>query len=202
MTRYAPFYGLSKYLTQIWSTTALAPVYVLHPYLETGAGDLFSLIWSSSLQTVYIGCQNTSLQWFDFSKTPIGFDICSITGSPSSTDLGRRPHKFFDSYPRYARRPADIFANNGLITPPTSYPEGDDSVGVTPSGASLQIPATNVIDSAHFGYVYCLALLPPRQVDSDDEAVPVTEDVQLVSGSGDETVKVRLRRFHFYSCTF
>jgi di- and tripeptidase len=75
-------------------------------------------------------------------------------------------------------------------------------VGVTPSGVSLQIPATNVLDSAHFGYVYCLALLPPRQVDSDDEAVPATEDVQLVSGSGDETVKVRLQLFHFYSCTF
>jgi hypothetical protein len=83
------------------------------------------------------------------------------------------------------------------------YQEGDDSVRQVPiPRASLQIPPTNVIDSAHFGYVYCLALLPPRQIDSDDNAPHTTEDVQLVSGSGDEAVKARLHSILLYLCSY
>lgn len=168
-------------------------MYVLHPYLETGAGDLFSLVWSSELQTIYIGCQNTSLQWFDFRHPPIYSDMFSDSGSASPGEPGRRPHKFFDSYPQYTRRPADIYANNGMMTPPMTYQEGDDSVRqcvVPMPRASLQIPATNIIDSAHYGYVYCLALLPSRREGSNGKALHAIESVQLVSGSGDETVKV------------
>ena len=53
----------------------------------------------------------------------------------------------------------------------------------------LQVPASNVIDSAHYGYVYCMALLSTGKV-SDDSRLPVDGSTQLVTGSGDETVKV------------
>jgi len=56
----------------------------------------------------------------------------------------------------------------------------------------LQVPASNVIDSAHYGYVYCMALLPSTGVVSDDSPLPADGSTQLVTGSGDETVKVNL----------
>lgn len=186
---------------QIWCTVTLSPVYVLNPYLETGAGDLFSLVWSSSLQTLYIGCQNTSLQWYDFSPNSNTdpatlLASCAINGSPdilpTSTSFLRKAHKFFDSYPQYERRPADINAMNG--SPPTSI---QDSECADPK-TFLSVPAANVIDSAHFGYVYCMALLPPTRQGSDDvfpaEDVGEQERAQtrLITGSGDETVKVHL----------
>jgi di- and tripeptidase len=50
--------------------------------------------------------------------------------------------------------------------------------------AFLQIPAANVVDSAHYGYIYCIALLEGSDADGPHDRI------QLVTGSGDETVKV------------
>jgi di- and tripeptidase len=180
-------------ISKIWSTQTLSPLYVLHPYLETAAGDLFSLVWSSALQTIYIGCQNTSLQWYDLRRPPVDSESCSGTSTPGGTS--RRPHRFFDSYPQYEHRPADARANNGLVIFP---PNQDDafyrhSVLIPTPKAALQIPATNVVDSAHYGYVYCLALLPSTRDGSDDQPAQPYETRQLVTGSGDETVKVFCR---------
>ena len=49
------------------------------------------------------------------------------------------------------------------------------------TGDYLDVPPENVIDSAHYGYVYAMAVL-----------VRGEGEVLLVTGSGDETVKVRL----------
>jgi di- and tripeptidase len=171
----------------------LTPIYVLTPYLETGAGDLFSLAWSSLLQTVYVGCQNTSLQWFDFSNnlgvSSPDFYPCSATSTPGGQS--RKAHKFFDSYPQFERRPADINAMNGVLTPSTIDLDGCVQHASAPSPRGfLQVPASNVIDSAHYGYVYCMTLLPSTGEVSDDPSLPVDRPTQLVTGSGDETVKV------------
>ncbi|KAF5382706.1 hypothetical protein D9615_002814 [Tricholomella constricta] len=179
---------------RIWCTVDLIPIYVLYPYLETGAGDLFSLAWSPTLQTIYIGCQNTSLQWHDFhesiapstsaasspslppSSCADSIALGSGTSTPStSATVTRKVHKFFDSYPQYERKPADIFARNG--TGGTSSPDFVHEL-CAPVQGYLTILAGNVIDSAHYGYVYCMAIL-----DGNDS-------VQLATGSGDETVKL------------
>ncbi|THU93407.1 glutathione degradosome [Dendrothele bispora CBS 962.96] len=174
---------------RVWCTETLRPVYIIDPFNESGAGDLFSLAWSPTLQTIYVGCQNTSLQWLDLSGLPAqssslhsdtsnplpsSFSIPdSGTSTPTSAAL-RKAHKFFDSYPLYERRPADIFANNSLVN---SLSETQDTV------PRLVIPCNNVIESVHYGYIYCLSIL------DEGEA-----GVRLASGSGDETVKV-------WSCT-
>ncbi|KAH7913441.1 glutathione degradosome, partial [Hygrophoropsis aurantiaca] len=167
---------------RIWSTVTLDPIYVLYPYLETGAGDLFSLAWNSSLKTIYIGCQNTSLQWFSFCKHHMDRCPQEHVNSGTSTPT-RRAHKFFDSYPQYQHRPADLFANNLSSSPPS------DTDIIARSGSILNIPASNVIDSAHFGYIYCMVLVPPNREGSDS---PPAEDgtVHLITGSGDETIKL------------
>jgi di- and tripeptidase len=167
-------------------------LYVINPYLDNTAGDIFSLAWSATLQTIYIGCQNTSLQWLDFRTPPI---TAAWGPGPSMPKIPwRRAHKFFNSYPLYEYKLADIHANNGSTSSfGTSTPVAGASGSLTPvSGEHLQIPAQNVIDSAHYGYVYCMALLPSPREGSDDP--PPSEDrrIQLVTGSGDETVKVCL----------
>ncbi|KAK0476079.1 hypothetical protein IW261DRAFT_1491846 [Armillaria novae-zelandiae] len=173
---------------RIWSTTTLNPIYVVDPYLETGAGDLFSLAWSPSLQTLYIGCQNTALQWLNLRTIPSQESVSSHTLCASESGIftpsgtPRKAHKFFDSYPQYERKPADIYANNptGKRTPGYGTPVESD-----PSTAPhVSIPASNVIDSAHFGYIYCLAIVEECEIGG----------VKLISGSGDESIKI-------WSCT-
>lgn len=68
-------------LIQIWSTSSLSPLYVIHPHGETDAGDIYSLAFSytpadpsnSSAEKaiLFFGCQNTSLQWIDLSSTKL-----------------------------------------------------------------------------------------------------------------------------------
>lgn len=166
----------------------MIPIYVIEPYLESGAGDIFSLAWSSRLQTIYIGCQNTSLQWLEFHpsvprlRSAISITDLSSCGSGTLTPIGshspRRAHKFFDSYPQYERRAADIYAKNSATRPDRCTSDSErESLAPTPQ-AVFSIPGSNVIDSAHYGYIYCMTTLE----------IP---DAQLATGSGDETVKVR-----------
>jgi di- and tripeptidase len=150
--------------------------------------------WNPLLQTLYIGCQNTSLQWFAFSQYDIIPCADFPTGSAGSIPGGpsRKAHKFFDSYPQYERRRADINAVNGTTTALMNLTDTDGCVqhtSVPGPKAFLQVSATNVIDSAHYGYIYCMALLPYTREGSDDPPISAGT-TQLITGSGDETVKV------------
>ncbi|OSX56497.1 hypothetical protein POSPLADRAFT_1186649 [Postia placenta MAD-698-R-SB12] len=161
---------------RVWSTRSLTLLYVLNPHGEDDAGDLFSLVWCPPLQTLYFGCQDTSLQWYTGRSTP----------------TSRRVHKFFDSYPQYTRRPADLNARNPAAGSPA---HGTQCLRQEPPQrplAVLQVAPSNVIYSAHYGYVYCMALVPSTREGSDDLPHRVSEkhDLQLVTGSGDEAVKL------------
>jgi len=165
---------------QVWCTKELTLLYVINPFLDTDAGDLFSLAWSPTLSTIYVGCQNTSVQWYNFGDLSDGGSTIPLSGRSTP----RLAHKFFNSYPRSQRRPPDLETNNGV----------DDAHGVVPGSptprAELNIPPQNVIDSApvtHYGYVYCMTLIP-----STRQGVTSTSNkgVLLATGSGDETVKV------------
>lgn len=184
---------------RVWSTVTFLPVYILNPYLESGAGDLFSLAWNPAMQIIYIGCQNTSLQWQGFCKFQLDRRAEEQCGSGTSTPT-RKVHKFFDSYPQYTHRPADLQANNFSMSPSTSQGAfvGTDSL--------INIPATNVIDSAHFGYIYCMALLPSTREGTGHLAQKLGQNYYLVTGSGDETVKIwccnpsGLNMMHSFDC--
>ncbi|EIN12463.1 Zn-dependent exopeptidase [Punctularia strigosozonata HHB-11173 SS5] len=168
---------------RVWCTRALVPLYVINPHLETDAGDLFSLAWSVYLQTLYVGCQNTSLQCIS---------IAGSSGSGTSTP-SRKAHKFFDSYPQYERRSADVYAMNGIAASlPLSSSEGCIQLSAPPVAKSvLQIPPSDVIESAHYGYIYCMALMPSTREGSDDHQHGMArEEELLVTGSGDESFKV------------
>ncbi|OCH91138.1 Zn-dependent exopeptidase [Obba rivulosa] len=214
---------------RVWCARTLMPLYVLHPHLETDAGDLFSLAWFAEAETLYIGCQDTSLQFFSFSpsslvhlptNTPIvPFSPAEGSNSPSpppsgtSTPVFRRIHKFFDSYPQYTRRPADAAARNPTCLscePPSvasnvhsfraRIPVNDDlclrQETMQSPLAVFQISPANVIYSAHYGYIYCMALAlreegrPMGAFTADTPLASTARDMYLVTGSGDATVKL------------
>lgn len=200
---------------------------MLNPQGETESGDIFCLAWYPKLNTLYLGCQNTSLQWYTFTPTPpktsngpAGLTLPSnpsipsleylvldsLPGSGASTP--RRAHKFFDSYPQYERKPADLNARNptcsSCSTPPsppgasTPHIITDDSClqqhDIPTPERNLQVPPENMIWSAHYGYVYCMALVPSRYEGSDDPPLGSEHNAQLATGSGDSTVKVSRSR--------
>lgn len=50
---------------RVWNTETLNCLYVIQSSHDVG--DLFSVVYSDPLETLYIGCQNTSIQQFDLS---------------------------------------------------------------------------------------------------------------------------------------
>jgi len=132
------------------------------------------------------------LQWYDFRQPIARSDSSNFVNEGSTSGLSgtstptfaasRKAHKFFDSYPQYERKAADIYARNGTPTriPGRGSPDSIGSEAPTPTPREyLNIPAANVIDSAHYGYIYCMALFNKGD-----------QGVYIATGSGDETVKV------------
>lgn len=162
---------------RVWDTVNLVTLYVLDPYLQSDAGDIYSLAWSQSRETVYFGCQNTSIQWIQFGRD-------SVMVPPNSHP--RPVHKFFaGSHPQYQHTESLDFPSE-LVS--TQSPSASSSQA---QSAVLSIPATNIIPSAHHGYVYCMGISPSPHQGSDD---PLYADgyscIYLVTGSGDESVKL------------
>lgn len=184
----------SRLLTslQIWCTDTLTPLYIVHPYLGTDSGDLFSLTYIASLCTVYIGCQNTSLQWLDLKE------LCQAHAKNVSRSIpyGRpqlladndtRRHsrsKFFDSQAPWEERSGG--SSDGHRTP--NRPPRDIPMPLD----ELNMERDNVIDSAHYGYVYSMSVIPPSPEHRDRE--DQDKEVLLVTGSGDESVKVSTQK--------
>ena len=205
--------------------------------METDSGDIFCLNWNCATSTVYFGCQNTSIQWFSFesiSGLPSSVSdgdsvhgrsvrssslerVLVESGLHSGTSTPRRVHKFFDSYPQYERKPADLNARNPCCstssTPPSPH-LGASSSSISSSydscvlannivnGRTLQeynVPPQNMIWSAHYGYVYCMALAPSSNREGSDDSPGLSADMRLITGSGDATVKVG--RCSAQSCT-
>lgn len=155
------------------------------------------------------------MQWFTFSEELIEgacADLAQLnSGGAGSGTSGvgsgfstpgtkeRKAHKFFDSYPQYERRPADINAVNqslaasaAILSASTSGSGGSviEDGCITPltipqPKAYLNVPRENVIDSAHWGYVYCMATVP-----SPYEAEGEEREERIVTGSGDESIKL------------
>ncbi|CBQ72518.1 conserved hypothetical protein [Sporisorium reilianum SRZ2] len=256
---------------RVWDTLTNTPLFVILP-AEDNVGDIFALKWCAVLETLYIGCQSTSIQWiclagFDKRKRYGRGNVASggglegrlADGAPGATtddpfradspiistpDLLSRPHKFFDSVPvalsrsgmgsagtstptRPNARPSAVSAlsstDAGMHRKSPLIPESEQafhsngalatagatekvlhaasqrldsaavpSPGLDSSAASIDpgsdsirtllIPPTSSVPSAHFGYVYCLALLT---LEGDTEHPTV-----LASGSGDESIKL------------
>ncbi|PWN19549.1 Zn-dependent exopeptidase [Microstroma glucosiphilum] len=74
---------------RIWDTRTLSLLYIFQqPPTEededTTMGDIFSLRWSKEMQTLYMGCQNTSIRWVRLSRLR-SRGRCPFTESETTT---------------------------------------------------------------------------------------------------------------------
>ncbi|KAL3421814.1 WD repeat-containing protein [Phlyctema vagabunda] len=135
-----------------------------HIYSTYDVGDVFSVAYSAQFETVYLGAQNTSIQW------------CSLSDSASRHQPNpdrhpdRRNHRFFDS------------AAHGAASTPRPQPSA--GTGPNEGGSILEIDKAHMMHYAHYGYVYCMLLVrgASRDVDADED--------MLISGGGDGTIKL------------
>ncbi|KAH9205001.1 hypothetical protein DL95DRAFT_493491 [Leptodontidium sp. 2 PMI_412] len=147
-------------IVNAWCPGTLKRLY--HIYSTYDVGDVFSVAYSAQFETVYLGAQNTSIQWCRLKDS-------SARHSPNPENHpDRRNHRFFDSV-----------QHGG-----TSTPRPLSTRALMKEGEVLEIDKAHMTLYAHFGYVYCMLMARgvTRLVDSD-------EDV-LISGGGDGTIKI------------
>ncbi|TVY47861.1 putative di- and tripeptidase [Lachnellula occidentalis] len=147
-------------IVNAWCPINLKRLY--HVYSTYDVGDVFSVAYSKQFGTVYLGAQNTSIQWCSLQDS-INRPRPNLDNHPD-----RRNHRFFDSV-----------QHGGTSTPRPQPPQ----TGFT-DGEVLEIDKAHMKHYAHFGYVYCMLMVRgvTRLVESD-------EDV-LISGGGDGTIKL------------
>ena len=147
-------------LVNVWNAGTLQPLYSIWSAYDIG--DVFCVVYSSELQTLYLGAQNTSILWYDLSKKDLRPQP-DLTSHPSF-----RNHRFFDSK-----------GPGGISTPRSRSADNHRSR----SGQELDINKDHIIQYAHFGYVYCMTLSPtPGSHKSGAEI--------LISGGGDGSIKL------------
>lgn len=152
------FSSASDRVVNVWSTKTCERMYSLVSTFDLG--DIFSIAYSATLQTVYFGAQNTSIQWYDFRKQ---------TTRPKPGYIPHPSfHRFFDS-----------LGPGGTRTPPPS--DYDEAPRHATGGQVHEIPRAQVREFAHYGYVYCMLLTACLTWDGGRQA--------LVSGGGDGLIK-------------
>lgn len=149
-------------IVNIWNTRDLSRKACL--YSSFDVGDVFCVAYSTALRTVYLGAQNTTIQWCSPEQRGK-----QTNGHPEIPTPGLREDRFFDSRgPGGVRTPRPADAD---IVP-------KDAVG----GRVIEIGTENVRHFAHYGYVYCMVLA---------KTVPEAPGQEiLVTGGGDGVVKL------------
>lgn len=149
-------------IVNVWCTESFQRLYSI--YSRYDVGDVFCVSYSSDLETVYLGSQNTSLQWYDLSERD-----SKPPADPTAHPFYRN-HRFFDSK-----------GPTGVSTPRPPSASELRALG----GRNLEIDKEHTIQYAHYGYVYC-TLLAKGFAYGDKHG----GSEFLISGGGDGVVKV------------
>ncbi|TPX14563.1 uncharacterized protein E0L32_005255 [Thyridium curvatum] len=145
-----------------WCPKTLTRLYEI--YSTHNVGDIFSVAYSVQHDMLFIGAQNTTIQWVSL-KDPGRKALHESDLHPD-----RRHHRFFDSK-----------AVGGTSTPRRN----EERWNLIPKARTvLEVDRGAILPFAHFGYVYCMlmARAPTVLVDQDEEV--------LISGGGDGTIKL------------
>lgn len=118
-------------------------------YSVTDIGDIFSMKYLDSLDTLVFGCQNASLLFLE--------NLCErmcIAQKSSTRDMNRLPHrrydKFFDSQgPTGTGSKKPNYGDSGTDS-------GDDS---DTQNVILEVPSENIVPYAHNGFIYSICKL-------------------------------------------
>ncbi|KAF2713424.1 glutathione degradosome [Pleomassaria siparia CBS 279.74] len=149
-------------IVNVWCTMTFTRLYAIWSTYDIG--DIFCVAYSSYHHTVYLGAQNTSIQWYDL-KQKDSRPRPELASHPSE-----RKDRFFDSA-----------GPGGVHTPrPNStHTSIRDAIG----GQNLEIDTQDIYQFAHFGYVYCMLLGRGILPDAPSDEV-------LVSGGGDGRIQL------------
>lgn len=155
------FSGAADSLVKAWDLKSRKELYTI--YSRADIGDVFSVVWAPNHEYLFLGAQNASIQWIQIYDK----DTYNTTEDPSGLPA-LRFDRFFDSK-----------GPGGRVVPEQSTSRGEHT------GTSLyEIPSQNIIQYAHYGYVYSLLIIKRTN------PVQGTEEEYLVSGGGDGTVKI------------
>ncbi|OAP56311.1 hypothetical protein AYL99_09490 [Fonsecaea erecta] len=149
-------------IVNVWSSESLQRLYSIYSHFEIG--DVFCVVHSTKIQTLFWGAQNASIQWYKLSTdTAVKFPTSAL--SP-----GSRKHRFFDSLGPggTANVVADEGATNGLSNQ---------------GGRVLTAPSCNYLPYAHKSYIYSMLLVKGLFTPGKDEEV-------LITGAGDGVIKL------------
>lgn len=149
-------------IINVWCPKTLRHLYEIYGTYDVG--DIFSTAYSAQHDTLYLGAQNTSIQWVRLG------DAGAVVPAGSQKHPDRRNHRFFDSK-----------AVGGGSTPRRN----EDRWALIPRASTvLEIDSGSIRNFAHYGYVYCMLMAkgPTVLVDEDDDV--------LISGAGDGTIKL------------
>lgn len=172
--------------SQIWCLETLKLLLVIEPRLP---GNIFSLLYSETTSTLYIGCQSTSVQWIYLpesvlSSTPSSPVAVNAISLASSSIAQPSPSRQFS--PKSSTKPTSRFFDSCSPSPvPSIRGDGPEEKAVRVLAIREECTMT-----AHWGYVYCLAWIQDGGGQGKN---------WLVSGSGAGDVKVTMR---FPSCLF
>ncbi|KAI8643152.1 hypothetical protein BD408DRAFT_415352 [Parasitella parasitica] len=146
---------------RVWNTETLKCAYLIQSCHDVG--DIFSICYSDTHNTIYFGSQNTSIQWYNFADPQTHGSTLDIPAIPDSPRKMGNGINFFedgeeadDEYERLQQ-------------------ELDKNV------IKCVIRERNVYGNAHDGYIYCLL---------HAKDIPNVEGEVLISGSGDGNVKI------------
>jgi di- and tripeptidase len=120
---------------------------------------------------LFFGCQNTSIQWYDFDQDPqssnhIDGGVPLAVSSPRSCKSYNQKTQFFK-----------LFHDLGLDGKQQHFIEEEEDL------IQCVIRTNNVHSNAHDGYVYCMAYT----ID-----IPNLEGEVLITGSGDGNIKASI----------
>lgn len=123
-------------------------------------GDIFSVVYTEKSHLLFFGCQNTSIQWYDFDQQdPHGHPVTANECSTQKTQF----FKLFHDLGLDAKQHHDYL-----------FKEEDDLI-------QCVIKTNQVYSNAHDGYVYCM---------TSSNNIPNIEGEVLITGSGAGNIKV------------
>lgn len=149
-------------IVSVWCPNTFAHLYEI--YWLDHIGDVFSCAYSSQQDTVYIGAQNTTIQWVSLSDP----DRRVSHSNPNHPNL--RVDPFFDSK-----------AVGGKSTPRKKDKRG---LLIPPANETLEIYRSSIGHGSHTGFIYCMLIAkgPTVLVDPDEEV--------LITGGGEGWIKL------------
>jgi len=123
------FSGGSDSLVKVWDVETMKETHTIYSLVDIG--DIFSLAWSSKLNTIFFGAQNASILFVHLLDT--------IPKSDPSGLPSQRFDKFFDS-----RGPTGQSSSQKIVENVQSR--------------LIEIPSSNIIAYAHNGFVYSMEI--------------------------------------------